>query len=106
MNQDSIWSLTNLNKYSQIIALQITIEHNDLEADEVNIISGALELRKKSVEDIMTRLEDIFMLPLEGTLDFEMLNDIRKQGIICCVVLRSIDIIHYSSWLKFHYAIN
>lgn len=28
----------------------------------------------------MTRLEDIFMLPLEGLLDFEMLNEIRKQG--------------------------
>jgi len=51
-----------------------------LEADEVNIISGALELKKKTVEDIMTRLEDIFMLPLEGLLDFEMLNEIRKQG--------------------------
>jgi len=59
---------------------QITIEHNDLEADEVNIISGALELKKKSVEDIMTRLEDIFMLPLDGELDFETLNEIRKQG--------------------------
>lgn len=59
---------------------QITIEHNDLEADEVNIISGALELKKKTVEHIMTRLEDIFMLPLEGHLDFETLNEIRKQG--------------------------
>jgi len=37
-------------------------------------------MKKKCVADIMTRLEDIFMLPIETILDFEVLNEIRKQG--------------------------
>ena len=53
----------------------------------MNIISGALEMRKKTVETIMTRLEDVFMLPIEGVLDFELLSEIRKQGIQIYVVI-------------------
>ncbi|CAL8077505.1 unnamed protein product [Orchesella dallaii] len=75
---EEIGIVYNREKLKELV--KITIEHNDLEADEVNIISGALELKKKTVEDIMTRIEDIFMLPLEGELDFETLNEIRKQG--------------------------
>ena len=53
----------------------------------MNIISGALEMRKKTVETIMTRLEDVFMLPIEGVLDFELLSEIRKQGIQIYVMI-------------------
>jgi hypothetical protein len=28
----------------------------------------------------MTRLEDIFMLPIDAVLDFELLTAIRRQG--------------------------
>ncbi|ODN06181.1 Metal transporter CNNM2 [Orchesella cincta] len=75
---EEIGIVYNREKLKELV--KITIEHNDLEADEVNIISGALELKKKTVEHIMTRLEDTFMLPLDGELDFETLNEIRKQG--------------------------
>lgn len=60
--------------------LQLTTEYNDLEKDEVNIISGALELRKKVVADVMTRLEDAFTISYDAILDFETVSEIMKSG--------------------------
>ncbi|KAF9810212.1 hypothetical protein SFRURICE_019499 [Spodoptera frugiperda] len=59
---------------------QVTTDVNDLDKDEVNIISGALELRKKTVSDVMTKLEDVFMLPISSVLDFETMSEIVKSG--------------------------
>jgi len=63
-----------------VFVFQLTTEYNDLERDEVNIISGALELKKKIVSDVMTRLEDVFMLSYDAVLDFETVSEIMKQG--------------------------
>lgn len=52
----------------------------DLEKDEVNIISGALELRKKTVGEVMTRIEDVYMLSYDTILDFETVSEIMKSG--------------------------
>lgn len=46
----------------------------------MNIISGALELRKKTVADIMTLINDAYMLSLEAILDFETVSDIMNSG--------------------------
>uniref|UniRef100_A0A182QRA6 CNNM transmembrane domain-containing protein n=1 Tax=Anopheles farauti TaxID=69004 RepID=A0A182QRA6_9DIPT len=60
--------------------VKVTKDINDLDKDEVNVISGVLELRKKKVSDVMTRLEDAYMLPLETILDFETITDILQSG--------------------------
>ncbi|XP_034245188.1 metal transporter CNNM4 isoform X2 [Thrips palmi] len=60
--------------------VKVTTEFNDLEKDEVNIIAGALELRKKTVADVMTKLEDVYMLPHDAILDFETVSEIMKSG--------------------------
>jgi metal transporter CNNM len=60
--------------------LQVTNEYNDLEKEEVNIISGTLELKEKMVKDVMTKVDDAFMLPEDAMLDFETLNEIREKG--------------------------
>jgi metal transporter CNNM len=65
------------------LVLKLTTEYNDLERDEVNIISGALELKKKIVSEVMTRLEDVFMLAYDTILDFETVSEIMKQGNEC-----------------------
>jgi len=46
----------------------------------VNIIAGALELSKKMVSDIMTKLEDVFMVESNVLLDFDTMNLIIKTG--------------------------
>lgn len=63
-----------------IIFQQVTNDVNDLDKDEVNIISGALELRKKTVSGVMTHLEDAFMLSIDAILDFETVSEIMKSG--------------------------
>ena len=60
-----------------------------MEKEEVNIIAGALELRRKTVGDIMTRLEDVFMLSYDSVLDFETVSEIMKQGIQLIIILWS-----------------
>jgi len=60
---------------------QVTHDYNDLEKDEVNIIAGALELKQKPVSDVMTKLDRIFMLPVEAVLDFDTVSEIMSQGI-------------------------
>lgn len=60
--------------------MKVTKDHNDLDKDEVNIISGVLEMRKKTVGDIMTPIEDAYMLPIDSILDFETISKIMNSG--------------------------
>ncbi|KAI1305983.1 Metal transporter CNNM4 [Halotydeus destructor] len=60
--------------------IRITKDYNKLEAEEVNIISGALGLKKKMVGEVMTRLEDVFALPLNANLDFQTVSEIQRRG--------------------------
>lgn len=60
--------------------IKVTKTYNKLEEDEMNIISGALGLKTKTAENVMTRLEDAFMLPINSILDFNTLSEISKKG--------------------------
>lgn len=46
----------------------------------MNIISGVLEMRKKTVGDIMTPIDDAYMLPISAILDFETISEIMNSG--------------------------
>lgn len=60
--------------------IRVTKDYNKLENEEVNIISGALELKKKTVADVMTQIDDVFMMPYNAILNFETMSEIMKQG--------------------------
>lgn len=75
---EEIGNVYNRERLKELV--KITTDVNDLDKDEVNIISGALELRKKTVADIMTKIEDVFMLNLDAILDFETVSEIMKTG--------------------------
>lgn len=60
--------------------LRITKDYAQLENEELNIIFGALELTKKTAAHIMTRIEDVYMLPYNAVLDFETMSEIVKRG--------------------------
>ncbi|XP_067909184.1 metal transporter CNNM1 isoform X2 [Heterodontus francisci] len=71
------------NFYSReklIEMLRVTDPYNDLVKEELNIIEGALELRKKTVEDVLTPLSDCFMLSSEAILDFATMSEIMQSG--------------------------
>ena len=51
---------TVYNKKRLMELLKVTDQYNDLEKDEVNIVTGALVLKEKTVKDVMTHIDDIF----------------------------------------------
>ncbi len=71
---------TVYNKQKLIELLRVTHADNDLEKEEVDIVTGALVYKDKRVKDIMTKVEDIYMLPLEAALDFDTVSEIREKG--------------------------
>jgi metal transporter CNNM len=52
--------------------------------------TGALVLKTKKVEDVMTKLEDCYMLPLHTVLDFETIAEIKEQGYSCIPVYKAV----------------
>ena len=71
---------TVYNKQKLMELLRVTDGMNDLQKDEVDMVTGALVLNKKKVEDVMTRIDDAYMLPLDKVLDFETVSEIKAQG--------------------------
>ncbi|KAH9827839.1 hypothetical protein Tdes44962_MAKER02773 [Teratosphaeria destructans] len=48
--------------------------------DEVNIIKSVLDLKEKAVVDVMTPMDDVFILSADTVLDENMMNTILNQG--------------------------
>lgn len=51
-----------------------------LDNKEKKIISGALDFNKKKVREVMTPIENVFMLELHSCLDFESIAQIAQEG--------------------------
>ena len=71
---------TVYNRERLMELLKVTDQYNDLEKDEINIVTGALRLKQKSVKEVMTHLDDCYMLPIESSLNFETVSEIKEQG--------------------------
>jgi len=71
---------TVYDKKKLIELLRVTEAEHDLGREEVDIVTGALVYKDKKVKDVMTKLEDIYMLQLDSVLDFETISEIREQG--------------------------
>ena len=71
---------TVYNKQKLMELIKVTEDMNDLEKDEVNMVTGALVLSEKCVRDVMTRIEDCYMLSMDTVLDFETVSEIQSQG--------------------------
>lgn len=71
---------TVYNKKQLQEMLKVTAEFNDLEGDEMNIISGVLNYKSKTVEEVMTKLEDCYLLDLSAILDFRTIASIMQSG--------------------------
>uniref|UniRef100_A0A3Q4MF61 Metal transporter n=1 Tax=Neolamprologus brichardi TaxID=32507 RepID=A0A3Q4MF61_NEOBR len=66
--------------YSSVCFFLFTDPYHDLVKEELNIIQGALELRTKTVEDVLTPLTDCFMLASDAVLDFNTMSEIMQSG--------------------------
>ncbi|XP_053161771.1 metal transporter CNNM4-like isoform X2 [Hemicordylus capensis] len=70
---------TIYNREKLMEMLKLTAS-NDLMKEELNIIQGALELRNKTVEHVMTPLQDCFMINSNAVLDFNTMTEIMESG--------------------------
>ncbi|XP_067375822.1 metal transporter CNNM4 isoform X1 [Channa argus] len=71
---------TVYNREKLVEMLKVTEPYNDLVKEELNMIQGALELRTKTVEDIMTPLNNCFMIHSDAVLDFNTMSEIMESG--------------------------
>jgi metal transporter CNNM len=58
----------------------VTQSYNDLGNDEVNVIEGVLKLSQSTCADVMTKLEDVYMLNVNAILDFDTIREIMSSG--------------------------
>ncbi|XP_026531920.1 metal transporter CNNM4-like [Notechis scutatus] len=71
---------TVYNREKLMEMLRLTQPYNDLLKEELNIIEGALELRTKIVENVMTPLKDCFLVSSDAILDFDTMTEILHSG--------------------------
>uniref|UniRef100_A0A667X3B9 Metal transporter n=1 Tax=Myripristis murdjan TaxID=586833 RepID=A0A667X3B9_9TELE len=71
---------TVYNREKLVEMLKVTEPYNDLVKEELNMIQGALELRTKTVEDVMTPLNNCFMIHSDAVLDFNTMSEIMESG--------------------------
>lgn len=60
--------------------IRITKSYNNLDAQEINIITGALRIKKVSISQVMTKLRDVFMLELDTVINYNLMLIIVKRG--------------------------
>ncbi|KAH0631183.1 hypothetical protein JD844_005380 [Phrynosoma platyrhinos] len=60
--------------------LRLTQPYLDLLNEELNIIQGALEMTTKTVECVMTPLQDCFLISSDAILDFDTMTEIMDSG--------------------------
>lgn len=60
--------------------IRITKNYNNLDAQEINIITGALKIKKVTCGQIMTKLRDVFMLSLDTVIDYHVILSVVKRG--------------------------
>lgn len=60
--------------------IRITKNYNNLDAQEINIIMGALKIKKVTVAHVMTKLKDVFMLRLDTIINYHTIVTIVKRG--------------------------
>ncbi|KAJ7988288.1 hypothetical protein DPEC_G00322020 [Dallia pectoralis] len=71
---------TVYNREKLVEMLKVTEPYNDLVKEELNMIQGALELRNKTVESVMTPLGHCFMIQNDAVLDFNTMSEIMESG--------------------------
>ena len=53
---------------------------NVIQGQEKKIISAALELAEKTAKEVMTKIEDVYMLDINTYLDHKTLREIYSKG--------------------------
>ncbi|KAJ1673177.1 hypothetical protein EV182_005746, partial [Spiromyces aspiralis] len=64
----------------ELVSLSDTAHGGSLSKDEVTIIRGALDLSEKLVVDVMTDLNNVYMIDANSCLDRSLMTEILRRG--------------------------
>jgi metal transporter CNNM len=64
----------------ELVALHGESQSGPLSKDEVETLQAVLDLKSKTVCDIMTKIDDVFMLPAASNLNRKTINTILDRG--------------------------
>lgn len=71
-------TLYSRNELKKLLEMHST--YSDITKDETTIMSGALDFGKKEVIEVMTPLNDVFMIDIESSLNVETISAILEKG--------------------------
>uniref|UniRef100_A0A5S6R090 CNNM transmembrane domain-containing protein n=1 Tax=Trichuris muris TaxID=70415 RepID=A0A5S6R090_TRIMR len=77
---EEVGQVYNKDRLLELIRLSKEQEGELRNCQEVQIVTGALELSRKTVADVMTNIKDVFMLSAEMILTPSVVNEIVKSG--------------------------
>jgi metal transporter CNNM len=60
--------------------LMLTQGQHGINKNEVNMITGVLSINEKNVKEIMTDINDVYMLDIDTKITFEVMQDIVTRG--------------------------
>lgn len=74
--------LYSTSELMEMVKLQVERGSTDAETGRMakQVVEGALKFRERSVRDVMTPVEDTYMLPGDTRLGYETIRDIHKLG--------------------------
>jgi metal transporter CNNM len=71
----TIYSRNELKKL-----LEMHSTYSDITKDETTIMSGVLDFGRKEVSEVMTPLEDVFMMNIDDNLNIETISKMLEMG--------------------------
>lgn len=77
---EEVGNVYNKERLLELIRLSKDHQTGLQGCQEVQIVSGALELAKKTVKDVMTHIRDVYMITIETVLDPIAVSEIVQSG--------------------------
>lgn len=77
---EEIGNVYSNEELKKLIEIHFLSKESGLQDIEAKILGGALDFAKKTVNDIMTSIDDVYMLEVSLKLDADLISDIWQHG--------------------------
>jgi len=77
---DELGTIYSTPELKKLVDIHAKHEGTNMHVRTANIMKGALDLQETTVGDVMTKIEDVFWLPSDAKLTFDILTNIFKSG--------------------------
>lgn len=77
---EEIGTIYSRNQLKNMLQMYAQMTATDMNKEETDILTSALDFQKKVVGDCMTKIDDVFMLDIEDTLTLETIMRIFESG--------------------------